>query len=383
MASPELKILIASTEKTGNTWLKVLLAQIYDLPIAHIGFDFSPSDLDSLGKRWIIHQHLLPEKPLLSWAIAHDLRFITTIRHPGDILVSLYHYCLNYPAAWKDDAALSRAIAVTPRDEAAQTTHQIVDGELVRLLQDRLIADLNISASWMVKNLSYIVRYEDLRTDPLAVLRNLTGSLAPAQNEQMERAIADCEITQLRERNVSERRFFRRGQPGEWRVALPAQVRWRFAEEEPFKSQCAFLGYDVSLSPEDMVLPPTHDMPNENNSWTPLLRQLLASVAEEKRGKWRDEEISPCAGPFVAWANSPANAAEADLRPFITNLTAFIHQQAPDLQRVFPDIFGDNRLGFASWFLRHAGYEYQLDRRFLTPVALSWIANAEGSLKCV
>lgn len=380
MASHNLKILIASTQKTGNTWLKLLLAEIYDLPIAHIGFDVSPSELDKLGNRWVAHQHLLPEEPLFSWAVAHDLRFITTVRHPGDILVSLYHYCLNYPAAYKDNAEVSRAIAATPRDEAGNSEQQIGDGELVRVLQNRLICDLNISFSWIVKNLSLVVRYEDLRTETLSVLRSLTGQLAPVANEQIQRAIANCEIGQLREKNVSEHRFFRRGLVGEWRLTLPADVRRRFMQEEPFKSQCAFLGYDVSLDPDETLSPQSYNLPNENKSWTPLLRQLLENTEEGRREQW--ENISPCGGPFVAWANSPADAT-TNSRPSITNLAAFIHLQRPDLQKVFPDIFGDNRLGFATWFLRHAGDEYQLDRGFLIPVALSWIADAEGLLTCV
>jgi hypothetical protein len=76
-------------------------------------------------------------------------------------------------------------------------------------------------------------------------------------------------------------------------------------------------------------------------------------------------------------------AAEGDIFgaeavPRITNLAAFVHKQRPDLQTAFPDMFNLNRLGYASWFLRYASHRYQLDRSFLTPVALSWISKPAG-----
>ena len=82
----------------------------------------------------------------------------------------------------------------------------------------------------------------------------------------------------------------------------------------------------------------------------------------------------------------PRKAAEDDTLgstsiPLLTNLAVFVHQFRPDLQAEFPDIFDLNRLGYAAWFLRYAGYEHRLDRCFLTPVALSWIGkSATGKL---
>lgn len=52
MTTDDFRILIAATEKTGNTWLKLLLSQIYDLPTPYIGQDFSEAEADSLGTRW-------------------------------------------------------------------------------------------------------------------------------------------------------------------------------------------------------------------------------------------------------------------------------------------------------------------------------------------
>src|SRR5438477_172277 len=76
----DLKILIVSTPKTGNTWLKSLLALAYDLPVVEFPMpefwrDFDPEQFDKLGPRWIAHQHLPDEirpvpEPMLKNAVA-------------------------------------------------------------------------------------------------------------------------------------------------------------------------------------------------------------------------------------------------------------------------------------------------------------------------
>jgi hypothetical protein len=96
-----LKILIVGTPRTGNTWIKYCLSLIYDLRVV----DFSPPEFwrpfdahpyDQLGRRWIAHQHLPPLESLVRWARDRGLVLITTIQHPADTLVSLYHYVRNF-----------------------------------------------------------------------------------------------------------------------------------------------------------------------------------------------------------------------------------------------------------------------------------------------
>src|SRR5690349_9072337 len=111
MATDDFRILIAATEKTGNTWLKYLLAHIYDLSTPYISENFSESEADSLGNRWVTHQHFLAERPLLTWAARRQIQLLTMIRHPADILVSLYHYCCNYPDHYKGDVPVAAALA--------------------------------------------------------------------------------------------------------------------------------------------------------------------------------------------------------------------------------------------------------------------------------
>jgi hypothetical protein len=168
------------------------------------------------------------------------------------------------------------------------------------------------------------------------------------------------------------------------------EVLRRFAEEEPFRWQRAFLGYQIEFD-ETVSASVLRDQTPSDRRWVgerfdngvpfvPILTELLQSAAPEKRASW--DPILDTSSPdcFFHWANA---AAEGDIfgaeaGPRITNLAAFVHKQRPDLQTAFPDIFDLNRLGYASWFLRYASHRYQLDRSFLTPVALGWISKPAG-----
>ena len=382
----DFRILIAATEKTGNTWLKYLLAHSYELPTPYISQDFSEAEADSLGNRWVTHQHFLPERALLNWAARTQTHLITMIRHPADILVSLYHYCCNYPDHYKEDPAVSAALAADAeqRQATADLSHHVVDGELLRVLQERIMCDVNISISWIRSGRSLVVRYEDLRVDPLKTLSTLAESIAPASRDRIIQAIDACDIKALRDNYAIDSRFFRRALVGEWRSALPIHVLREFAEEQPFRSQLSFLGYEVEvekekgkLRKEELIAPESAPERFDNGiRFVPILAELLESVPSEKRARWPNVLDTLSRDCFFRWANAAADEDPSGAIPRLTNLAVFIYEQRPDLQGAFPDIFDLNRLGYAAWFLRYAGHRYELDRSFLTPIALSWITKS-------
>jgi len=382
----DFRILIAATEKTGNTWLKYLLAHVYELPTPYISQDFSETEADSLGNRWVTHQHFLPERPLLNWAARTRTHLLTMIRHPADILVSLYHYCCNYPDHYKEDPAVSAALAadVEQRRATADLPHHVVDGELLRVLQERIMCDVNISISWIRSGRSSVVRYEDLRAEPQQTLSTLAETITPVSRDGVERAIHACDIKVLRDNYAIDSRFFRRALIGEWRSALPIHVLHRFAEEEPFRSQLSFLGYNVKLdkeraNPRKEVLIARESVPERFDNgvpFVPILAELLESVPPEERARWPNVLDTVSRDCFFRWANAAADEDPSGAIPRMTNLAVFVYKQRPDLQAAFPDIFDLNRLGYAAWFLRYAGHRYDLNRSFLTPIALSWIGKS-------
>jgi hypothetical protein len=109
----------------------------------------------------------------------------------------------------------------------------------------------------------------------------------------------------------------------------------------------------------------------------PILAGLLETAPPERKARWQRALETSSRDGFFRWANSAADADPLGSKaiPRMTNLAVFVYKQRPDLQAAFPDIFGLNRLGYAAWFLRYAGHRYELDRSFLTPIALSWISK--------
>jgi hypothetical protein len=397
MTTDNLRILIAATEKTGNTWLKLLLAQIYDLPTPYISENFSESEADSLGNRWVTHQHFLPDRPLLTWAARTQAHLLTMIRHPADILVSLYHYCCNYPDHYKGDVAVAAVLAADAeeRQATADLPHHVVDGELLRLLQERIMCDVNISISWIRSGRSSVVRYEDLRVESLKTLRALTASIAPVSRDRIAKAIEACDIQVLRDSHAVDSRFFRRALIGEWRSVLPSHILHRFAKEEPFRSQLSFLGYKVEIDRKGAIprgrketsiaRPPAEEHFDNGVPFVPVLGRLLATIPPERRALWGRVLDTSSPDCFFRWANAPFDQDPLGSKaiPLLTNLAVFVHKFRPDLQAEFPDPFDRNRLGYAAWFLRYAGYEHRLDRCFLTPIALSWIGKRVTEKPCL
>lgn len=95
--APFLKIIVVGTPKTGNTWVKHLLADVYNLPIVDFGPEFSVAEAEAAGSDWISHQHYLPRHALVSWAKAKNVIFVSVVRHPADVLISLWHHVRKQP----------------------------------------------------------------------------------------------------------------------------------------------------------------------------------------------------------------------------------------------------------------------------------------------
>ncbi len=87
-----LKIVVVSTPKTGNTWVRYLLSRIYRLPMRDLPASMEQFDWSAPGPRWIGQQHFFPTPEILESAQASGVVFVTTIRHPADVLISLYHH---------------------------------------------------------------------------------------------------------------------------------------------------------------------------------------------------------------------------------------------------------------------------------------------------
>jgi hypothetical protein len=87
------KILIASSPKTGNVWLENLLSHIYGLPVVDMsGTDHRLVPPERLSGAYVARQHYSCTPELLAWGAMENVQFITNLRHPADVFVSFYYY---------------------------------------------------------------------------------------------------------------------------------------------------------------------------------------------------------------------------------------------------------------------------------------------------
>lgn len=364
-----MRIIVASTPKTGNTWMSALLWSIYDLRPVVLPTTFEPAVPEEMGSDWVALQHYRPRSQLLTWARQNHAQFVTMVRHPGDVLVSLWHMMCNRSY---DPSADLRYLRLLMLDSERMGEHAR------EYVEKYFFSMIRLSLRWMQSGASLVVRYEDLWRDPVDTLTQLTDSLQPVPQDRIERAIDLCDIQMLRRfRDDAEGKFFRKGGPGNWRYELPASIIDVFRHQEPYPDLFEALGY--TLDPHDPVI----DAPRKpRKSMNPFLEhrefdngvevpltvvRLYLCLGPELRARWFDNVTATSGGSFFAWLNSPADddPRGSEQEPMITNLAHHVYRTRPDLQRVFPRPFGEDRRRFAGWFITHAQTEYHLDTVFI------------------
>ena len=359
-----MRILILSTPKTGNTWLLNLLSAIYDLPKLGLISPFDRAQADGLGSRWVLFHHLRPSAALLEWIAETRPVVLTTIRHPGDVLISLYHHVTGF----KDDpidASVLRSMLHQP------FPHQNIDPPGDRTLSE----DLACSIEWLQSGLAQSIRYEDLRLNTFEVLQALTNNIGQAPAWRIERAIERCDINLMRRLAGPHQAFFRAGRVGEWVDQLTPEVL-EDLRTEPYRTQIAQLGYSLD-EPQPSACEPTLAFKKHNPFGqverfdngapvAPILMDLFLSLDPERTGKWTDIG-STAPGSFFEWVNAPSGHSEDGLfrRITLSNLATYIHRIRPDLHQAFRDLTGIARVLYVEWLVRNGPAEYSLDDSFL------------------
>lgn len=232
-----LRILIVSTPKTGNTWVKYLLANMYNLPIVPIGMTFDADEISGLGPRWITHQHYAALPEVIDCAQRNNVVLVTTIRHPCDALLSMFQFIRN----------CGDRLVFTDIDPAPLMARDgdVIGEHTAAYVRKGFATSLDISLSWIRSVRSRVVRYEDLKRDPVSALERLTAVICPVSRDCIQRAIELCNIDRMRNLPGQDPRFFGKGEVGGWRSELPQQIIDIFHHIEPYPSQFAALGYSL------------------------------------------------------------------------------------------------------------------------------------------
>jgi hypothetical protein len=194
-----LRIVVAAPPKTGNMWIKCLLASIYDLqwlPSASIPRDSSPEAFRELveggtfPRGSIFHRHYAYSSEFCRAAETASVHIVTIIRDPYDLFVSMYFHAQNFPDRAQRENRPLAAVIGKPLD------HPDVLGYLGRDFG----ASLEMANGWIQSGRSILIRYEDLHRDPVAALMRATDRIRAVPRAVIERAIEACRADQMRQR---------------------------------------------------------------------------------------------------------------------------------------------------------------------------------------
>lgn len=368
LGSPNLKILIASTPRSGNTWLKLLLSEIYNLPIVSLTTSFDEARYELSTDRWVAHQHYYPQPHLLSWAKQKGVHLLTMVRHPADTLLSLVHYLRNLPPAFSPEET-----GQLPRLDG-----EVFGPETIRFVEREFSSWLGISVGWVLARASLVVRYEDLRCGPLATLSALTSKICPIPQPRIKRAIAMCEFDKLHTRSELDAKFFRSGRIGEGRIALPPSMLNILSSREPYISQYAILGYEAdreggSSEYDSLKYPQSNPFTGhksfDNGIPVPYLATELYVSVDGCQERWPEPLGTKRSDSFYAWLNRRADDDPLGGSPrVITNMAAYVYRIRPDVQIAFPEPFHGDREAFADWFVSDGAKEHFIPAEFVEPV---------------
>ena len=288
MTAPRGLVWLASYPKSGNTWFRILLANLdsgghepVDINrLGELGGDIASSrawfesatmlesgllshdDIDSLrpgvyeraaselaGQRWVkVHDAYVLNangEPTLGRGVARAAIYL--VRDPRDVAVSLAHH---------DTATIDAAISLMNDPEGAAASGR---GGRADQLRQRLLGWSGHAASWLDQSDTpvHLVRYEDLHANPvIAFGEALRFAGRAASAEEIARAVRHADFAELqrqeREKGFAERGlratpFFREGRAGGWRDVLSdAQVGRLEAAHAPMMRR---LGYRLETTP--------------------------------------------------------------------------------------------------------------------------------------
>lgn len=378
----QLRIIIAGTPKTGNTWLRHLLAQLYTLPTVDLDPNFFGNDFDGFGRRWVGQQHYYPEPAIVAEGAKRGIVFIAPIRHPGDVLVSLRHHIQQRGGS---------AAADDDRQRTMWPESMLKDGDNVfgphtrRFVEDGFCLNLHLSICWLRGRWALGGRYEDLWRRPFETFKHLAERLVPMPDNALRHALCACEIGLMQQLDDPSGAFVRKGGLNSWRDVLPKDVRTLLATREPYPVQLAALGYTMDLAdpanvreadPADAGNPFRRHVFANGVPVAAIHLRIYFNLPQNLIDQWADA-CAVGAGSFYAWLLQPAAAdpARATAVPVITEMAHWLYQNRPDVQEAFPNPFGGDREQVADWFLFSACLEYGYDRRFAMPVVQSWAAG--------
>ncbi|MBD1883938.1 tetratricopeptide repeat protein [Microcoleus vaginatus] len=215
-----LRLAIVSTPRSGNTWLRKLLASMYDLPQIAV---HTPSEIawQSLPPKVILQIHWRDTDNFVSLLAENGFRPIVIARHPLDVLISILHFAAYEPqtARWLDGEAGSEISIINK----SPLSSEFIDYAVGK----RSGALLSISTAWWNRKNTWQIRYENLVDDTAEELSKLNQQLGLKPARPILDVIPLHSLASLR--TTAANNHFWQGKCGNWKHLLTAAVARRIA----------------------------------------------------------------------------------------------------------------------------------------------------------
>lgn len=236
-----MKVLIASQPKTGNVWIRNLLARLYGLDDLNERFgdaipgkapDFVPWIREQgFPEGAILHEHLYPKPELLDFADEAGVRLVTMLRNPYEVFVSFYFYANRMPHIFKGRPA--EVILGKPIDHP----------DVLRFLASDYRIHLNISVQWVESGRSSLVRYEALLADTAAELARLVQAWEPVRQEAVAEAVEYCSAEKMKKQGGWKASHIRSASVRTWDSHLTEAHLEIFRDN--YRRHITTMGYEV------------------------------------------------------------------------------------------------------------------------------------------
>jgi hypothetical protein len=358
----KIRVLILSCPKTGNVWLRSLFGYAYGVGVVEFPLAWTKEFAGTLPDEFIAHQHLHPSEEMVKWLIAEQVQVFTTVRHPGDTLVSLFHF-----VKW------NKGLVDVTTDKLRAEKEP--GAETINYIEHVFPKSYSLSKVWPALG-SIPVKYEDLLANPLQQLRDLCARIRPVAEETLKAAVLMCRPELFNKGNV-DARHVRAATSYQWVEALSEPILARMKRIEPYRSICRAYEYDwVDRRDEFQVfdyssIDPFRGLDYFDNGEKIgyVIKKYYFIDVKYSQSRWPDP-VKTGPGSFWNWlTESCLDNVNHSAYPehTYTNLMKIIHTTREDLQAVFPDPVGANRIAFVDWFIDRALLESDMPWGLIAP----------------
>ncbi|MES2999072.1 MAG: sulfotransferase domain-containing protein [Pseudomonadota bacterium] len=208
-----MKLALVSTPRSGNTWLRYLLAGLYGMQ-QHSVHTPEALDWNAMGENSIVQLHWHREPAFLELLASHGFEVLTIARHPLAVLLSIWQFAPHEPqtANW---------LSGEGGDETSILNRPVDSAEFLRYAcGPRARALLSVTPEWWHAPGVLKVRYEDLVAQPHRTLTELGAQFGPVVRT-IDEVLGANTIDKLKLTTTNS--HFWQGEPDAWRRMIPQE----------------------------------------------------------------------------------------------------------------------------------------------------------------